>query len=61
MLERPGGKEGGGERKKEWKIVKKGRKMGKGGAYKVDFWNVAGLENKNREFWEKLGSGMQCS
>lgn len=28
--------------------------MGKKGAYKIGFWNVAGLENKDREFWEKL-------
>lgn len=29
--------------------------MGQKRGYKVGFWNVAELENKDREFWEKLG------
>lgn len=33
----------------------KEKKMGNGKVYTVTFQNVAGLENKNREFWERLG------
>lgn len=45
-----------GDRRRE---VRSGRKGGKGGEakkgiYKIAFWNVAGLGNKDREFWEGL-------
>lgn len=57
LLEEPGGKERRErerEKKKKTAILKKRRKMGKGRVYKVGFWNVAGLENKDQEFWKKL-------
>lgn len=34
-----------------------GRVMGKGGekiGWRVGFWNVAGLRNKDRNFWEVI-------
>lgn len=40
---------------KSRKHKKKAEEKGKGEGYKICFWNVAGLENKDREFWEKLG------
>lgn len=46
--------ERGGSKKKDRKGDKKGIKKGKRKGYKVGFWNVAGLENKDREFWESL-------
>jgi len=33
---------------------RKGRERGKGGGWRVAFWNVAGMYNKDRDFWEKL-------
>jgi len=33
---------------------KKGKGKGERKMYKVGFWNVAGLENKDKDFWEKL-------
>jgi len=49
---------------KEWRKEERGKKgersrgrgerKGKREVYKVGFWNVAGLENKDRDFWERL-------
>lgn len=30
------------------------KNKGKGKEYKISFWNMAGLENKDKELWEKL-------
>lgn len=35
-------------------MVKNGKKMKNEEKYRIDFWNVAGLENKDREFWKSL-------
>lgn len=32
----------------------KGREREKKERYKIEFWNVAGLKNKDREFWRGL-------
>lgn len=32
----------------------KAREKNKKEMYRVSFWNVAGLENKYKEFWERL-------
>lgn len=48
--------------------MRKGRREGRGGVrgmgrrerregeieFKIAFWNVAGLDNKNRDFWKSL-------
>lgn len=48
-------REGGGRGNKGRKHKKKGGIRGEREGYKIGFWNVAGLENKDRDFWEKLG------
>lgn len=30
------------------------KNKGKGKEYKISFWNMAGLENKDKELWKKL-------
>lgn len=49
-----GGEEGGGGRKKDRKCGTKGIKIGNEEGYKVGFWNLVRLKNKDREFWESL-------
>lgn len=41
-------------KKKVGKDDKKGWRREKRKGYEIGFWNVAGLENKDREFWEGL-------
>lgn len=44
----------GGEEKNVGKDDRKGWRREKRKGYKIGFWNVASLENKDREFWEGL-------
>jgi len=47
-------KEGEGRGNKEYRKKEKSRRKRNGKEYKIGFWNVAGMENKEEDFREKL-------
>jgi len=42
------------EIKRKEKERKKGKNLGKEGIWKIAFWKVAGLGNKDKDFWKRI-------